>query len=74
MRETRAGRSAGSGDTGAIRAMLLDAWRRWRGEPNGFPEPDRVAAAAFERKNLVAQFVRETGLTSIPQAPPSRDA
>lgn len=74
LRETRAGRSAGSGDTGAIRAMLLDAWRRWRGEPNGFPEPDRVAAAAFERKNLVAQFVRETGLTGTPDAPPSRDA
>jgi hypothetical protein len=62
MREVCAGQVADSGDTNAMRTMLLEAWRRWKGEPNNFPEPNRSAAQAFERKNLVAQFVRETGL------------
>ena len=62
LRETGAGVAVDGGDIPAVRRMLLDAFGRLHAEPNNFPVPDRAAIAFYERKNLVAELVRLTGL------------
>ncbi len=62
LRETGAGVAVDGSDSAAVRQMLLDAFGRLHGEPNDFPAPDRAAIAFYERKNLVAELVRLTGL------------
>jgi hypothetical protein len=62
LREVGGGVAVNGADPAAIKRIILEALARLRGEPNDFPEPNRMAIAAFERKNLVAELVRLTGI------------
>lgn len=62
LRETGGGVAVDGHNPAAIRRVLLDAMARLQGEPNAFPVPDRAAIDAYERKNLVAELIRLTGL------------
>lgn len=62
LEETRAGVAVDGSDPTAIRALLEQAWARLQGRPHCFPEPDREAAMAYERKRLVDRLVHLTGL------------
>jgi glycosyltransferase involved in cell wall biosynthesis len=62
IQQTGSGLAVDGRDPAAVKQALLDAFERLRGGPNCFPTPDRAAVAAFERKNLVAQLVRLTGI------------
>ena len=64
LRETGGGVPLDSTDRELLRSTLLDAFSRLSGEPSRFPTPDRVRTAEYERKSLVARFVRLTGIGS----------
>jgi hypothetical protein len=61
---TGAGVAIDGGNPLKIREALLDASSRLRGQPHHFPEPDREAIRCYDRRNLVAEFVRLTGIGS----------
>ena len=62
LRETGGGVAVDGHDPAAIRRVLLEALARLRGEPNMFPVPAPEAIHAYDRRNLVAQLVRLTGI------------
>jgi hypothetical protein len=62
LTETGGGVAANGSDKTEIRRVLIEAFARLQGEKSTFPNPNRAAIAAFERKNLVAQLVHLTGI------------
>jgi Glycosyl transferase 4-like domain len=64
--ETGSGVAVDALDREAIQKVLMNALARLRGEPNQFPVANRAAISAYERKNLVTQFVELTGIGDHP--------
>ena len=60
--ETRGGVTVDGRDIPGIQKMLTAALARLEGKPSPFPDPDREAAAQFERSRLVARMVKLTGI------------
>lgn len=65
--QTGAGIAVAAHDVAGIRRTLLDALARLDGQPSAFPEMNRTAVGAFDRRNQVAELVRLTGINAAPE-------